>query len=305
MRIRAAVAIGWVFVGTHFAAFGVMPPGPGAPPVGVGAAVMRAAAAGRPAIVTAGQNLPPAITSLAIQSPRLNAPPDFADITDDVAVSATVTDAETPIGQLTFEWSADLGTFTGSGPAVRWRAPAAVATPRAVTITVRVSETAGVLDGKGGVKASTLAASRRATLSLHDSPKEIAEMSRQFLLDFSDSTLAPGYVVRDFWDGCPGKALELSDVIENRKNYLIRSHAVGEPAMIEVNFQGTCAFNSESGDGCAAVPWEWHDTYLPTGESGTTIGTEYLSAVYRDNRWWLCSSGFKRAQTPAPARFIR
>jgi hypothetical protein len=38
---------------------------------------------------------------------------------------------------------------------------------------------------------------------------------------------------------------------------------------------------------------------------GTTIGTDYLSAVYRNDRWWLCSSGFKGTQTHPLRPFIR
>ena len=35
-----------------------------------------------------------------------------------------MTDAETPVSDLTFEWTADAGTFTGTGSSVKWKAPA-------------------------------------------------------------------------------------------------------------------------------------------------------------------------------------
>jgi hypothetical protein len=251
------------------------------------------------------QNILPVITSLTIQSPRANAPANVADLNEDIAVSAAVTDAETPVSQLTFAWSADLGTLTGTGAAVRWRAPLTASTPRIVTITLRVTEVVGALDGLQSASAVTQGTTATATVHLHNSIKEVGDLSRQFLLDFSDSSLGPSYVLRDFWDGCSGKEAELGDVTANRANYLIRSFKIGDPTMVEVNFKGTCAYNAEKGDACSAVPCEWHDTFKATGVLGTTIGTDYLSAVYRNDRWWLCSSGFKGTQTHPLRPFIR
>jgi hypothetical protein len=254
--------------------------------------------------LTPGQNLPPVITAVTIQSPQANAPSNFADLNEDVAISASVTDLETPISQLAFAWSADLGTFTGTGPAVRWRAPAIATTPRAVTITLRVTET--VVDT--GKTQSTTAT---AALSLHNSIKEVGDMSRQFLLDFSDSKLAPSYVVRDFWDGCPGKADELDDVTTNRKNFVITSSTIGLASPVSVGFKAGCVVPNRpvrAGDGCAVVQCEWHDKELSTGTVGTTKGPDYLTSVYRNDRWWLCNSDFPNGTRTNPvtgAAFIR
>jgi len=254
--------------------------------------------------LTPGQNLPPVITALTIQSPQANAPSNFADLNEDVAVSASVTDTETPISQLTFVWTADLGTFTGTGPAVRWRAPAIATTPRIVTVTLRVTEAVG---GTGGTQ-STIA---MATLSLHNSITEIGDMSRQFLLDFSDSKLAPSYVVRDFWDGCAGKAEELGDVTTNRRDFVILSFTVGPANPVSVGFKAGCVvpkYGARSGDGCAIVQCEWHDKELSTGTLGTTKGPDYLTAVYRNSRWWLCNSDFPSGTRTNPVTgtaFIR
>jgi len=251
-----------------------------------------------------GPNLPPVITALTIQSPQANAPPNFADLNEDVAVSASVTDAETPISQLTFVWTADLGTFTGTGPAVRWRAPAVAATPRAVTVTLRVTEAIG---GTGGTQSTT----GTATFSLHNSITEIGDLSRQFLLDFSDSNLAPSYVVRDFWDGCPGKAEELGDITTNRRDFVILSFTIGPANPVSVGFKAGCVvpkYGARSGDGCAVVQCEWHDKEKSTGLLGTTKGPDYLTAVYRNSRWWLCNSDFPSGTHTNPltgATFIR
>jgi hypothetical protein len=279
----------------------------GAVDVVVTATGQSATLSGRYAYVTAPQNTLPKITGISVQGTRPNEPANFADLNEEVVVTATVTDAETPISQLTFEWTADLGTFAGAGTAVRWRAPATATTPRAVTLTLRVTEVIGAQ----GPTAVTQSVTATATLSLHNSLKEVGDMSRQFLLDFSDSTLAPSNVVRDFYDGCPGKADELADVTKNRKDFVILSSTIGPADPVSVGFNAGCVvpkYGTRAGDGCAVVQCEWHDKELSTGLLGTTKGPDYLTAVYRNNRWWLCNSDFPSGSHTSPltgATFIR
>ncbi|HOQ60993.1 MAG TPA: IPT/TIG domain-containing protein [Vicinamibacterales bacterium] len=254
--------------------------------------------------VPPGQNLLPVIASLTAQSARPNAPADFADLSEEVPVKAVVSDAETPVDRLTFEWSADIGTVIGSGTSVVWRMPASASTPRSATITLKVIEPVG---GSAGTQSVTA----KATISLHDSIGEISHVSRQFLLDFSDSSMPASYVVRNFWDGCPGKQDELADVEANRLHYTILSSNIGQPYDVSVGFKAGCAVPGRgirSGDGCAVVPCLWRDLYKPTGAINTTSGPDYLTAVFRNNRWWLCASDFPSGTT-TPARnapaFIR
>jgi hypothetical protein len=61
-------------------------------------------------------------------------------------------------------------------------------------VTEVVAKVAG-LDGPSVITQSTIGT---AAASVHDSPTEIGDMSRQFLLDFSVSALSPEFVVRDF-----------------------------------------------------------------------------------------------------------
>ena len=252
-------------------------------------------------------NAMPVISSVTVQGTRPNEPANFADINEEVVVTAVVTDAETPVSQLTYEWSADIGTITStSGATARWRAPASIAAPVMATITVRVTEVIATVTGAAGPAVVTQTAVGTGTASVHNSLKEIGDMSRQFLLDFSNSSLSPEYVVRDFWDGCPGKAEELQDVRTNRANWLITSYKIGEPTSVSVNFSSACVTPnrpSRPGDGCSVVPCEWHDVYKPTGQTGTTIGPDYLSAVYRNNRWWLCSSDFPSGTITTPVNY--
>ena len=247
--------------------------------------------------VVPGPNPPPVITSLVAQSTRTNAPSNFADIGEEVAVTATVQDAETPVSRLTFEWSADGGTFTGTGASVRWRAPAGIAVPAQLKVTVKVTEPT---DGASQSVSSTV------TIRVHDSIKEISDLSVQFLLDFSDQRNSPEYVVRNFYRGCPGRDSELSDVQNNRLNYTITSSNIGTPTSATVNFGGTCPFRNKTGvDGCVQTPVMWKAIDKRTGLSETSAGTDQTTAVYRESRWWLCDSDFDGTTTRPFSTFIR
>ena len=186
--------------------------------------------------VVPGPNPPPVITSLVVQSTRANAPSNFGDVGEEVVATATVQDAETPVSGLTFEWSAEGGAFTGTGPSVRWRVPTGVATPTQLKVTVKVTETVG---------ATSQSVSSTATVRVHDSIKEISDVSVQFLLDFSVQSNAPRYVIRNFYTGCAGRAEELVDVTNNRLNYTITGYTIGTPTSATVNFGGTCAVREQ------------------------------------------------------------
>jgi hypothetical protein len=247
--------------------------------------------------VVPGPNPPPVVTSLVAQSARTNAPSNFADIGEEVVVTATVQDAETPASRLTFDWSADGGTFTGTGASVRWRAPTGIAVPAQIKVTVKVTEPT---DGAPQSVSSTV------TVRVHDSIKEISDLSVQFLLDFSDQTRTPEYVVRNFWTGCPGRDEELQDVRNNRTYYTITSSTIGTPTSATVNFGGTCPSPEKTGvDGCVQTPVLWKAIDKRTNLSETSSGTDQTTAVYRESRWWLCDSNFNGTTTRPFSTFIR
>lgn len=242
-------------------------------------------------------NPPPVITALVAQSTRTNAPSNFADPGEEIVVTATVQDAETPVSRLVFDWTADGGTFTGTGASVRWRAPAGVTTPAQNRLTVKVTEP---LDGAPQSVSSTV------TVRVHDSIKEISDLSVQFLLDFSDQKNSPEYVVRHFYTGCAGRAEELVDVTNNRLNYTITSYTIGTPTSATVSFGGTCAYANKTGvDGCVGTPSQWKAVDKRTGLSETSTGTARTTAVYRSSRWWLCDSNFEGTTTRPFSTFIR
>ena len=57
-------------------------------------------------------NQPPVIDGVAVSTQRVEADTE-------VTVTATVRDVETPVEALRFDWTADAGTFAGTGPTVR------------------------------------------------------------------------------------------------------------------------------------------------------------------------------------------
>lgn len=244
-----------------------------------------------------GPNPPPVITSLVARSTRTNAPSNFADVGEEIVVTAAVQDAETPASGLTFEWSADGGTFAGTGASVRWRAPTGIAAPAQLKVTVKVTEPT---DGAPQSVSSTV------TVRVHDSIKEIADLSVQFLVEFSEQKNAPEYIVRNFYGGCPGRNDELQDVRNNQTNYTITSYKIGAPTSATVSFGGTCPYQNKTGvDGCVQTPAEWRAIDKRTGLSETSIGTNQTTAVYRESRWWLCDSNFNGTTTRPFSTFIK
>ncbi|HKY22631.1 MAG TPA: hypothetical protein VJM31_15570 [Vicinamibacterales bacterium] len=250
-------------------------------------------------------NTPPVVTSIRVQGTRVNQPAGMADVLEDVAVTATVIDAETPVTGLKFIWTANAGTFIGTGPIVTWRAPAQAVAPTTVRIDLAVVEP---YTSQGRAAENRVTAF--ATVALHDSIREVGDLSRQFLLDFSDSRLSVEHVMRNFQPGCYGTPLEIGDVTRNREDFTIQESSVGA-ATTTVAFGGTCPFRGRKGDACARVPVFWRseakrDLYnsagqliLKKGESTTAQGVDQVAAVYdRDQKLWkLCDSAFDSGAT--------
>ncbi len=110
-------------------------------------------------------NPPPKVAALVAQGARPKEPAQFADLGEQIAITATVTDAETPIDQLAFQWTADNGTLTGSGPSVSWKAPDSGTTPLESTIHLTVVERYVTTDSI--IHENTV--SQTTTVSVHDS----------------------------------------------------------------------------------------------------------------------------------------
>ena len=223
-------------------------------------------------------NAAPVVTGLTAQGTRRREPANLADAGEEILLTATVTHADTPVDRLTFEWSSPLGTFSGVGPAVRWRAPATVPAPTVATLQVRV------VDGEHRVE-------RSVAVRVHDHVREVGDLATLFLRDFSDSTVAPAAVMRNFLPDCYGTRDERQQVEDNRTGFTILTAVVG-PAAVTVDFDGVCAYNARPGDACSVSPVRWESRKRNNGEIEVVGGEDQVAAVYRQDRWWLCDSSF-------------
>lgn len=228
-------------------------------------------------------NNAPTITSLKLSSPRVEAD-------QEVTVTAVVTDDVTPVGQLTYEWSATPvnGGFSGTGAEVRWRAPHGQPTPGLYTLTLNVTEN---YTDSGVAKQNKV--SSTVQVRYNDSYAEVSKLSVDFLHDFGTYTTSPEQCVRNFSDNCRGKADELSDIRANRTNFQIQSATLGTPAIL---FDDKLSFANSD------VPCTFVSIQKSTGKTETAAGTCLLTAVYEDFKWLLCDSHFAGSATTITIR---
>ena len=226
------------------------------------------------------RNDAPVIASMTVNRPRVEAD-------QDVVATAFVSDAETPLDQLMYQWSSTPvnGTFTGPGPIATWRAPKQQATPDLYTLKLLITEK---YTSAGQQKENTVS----STVEVHynDSVRELTTISMRFLTElFPTSTISAQQAVADFSDSCSEKAGEYNDVANNRINFQILSGTYtnvsvtpnGDRTYADVS--GTCVFKD--------IP---KDPKNPNfGKTETIAGICRLTAIYENWKWWLCSSRFE------------
>ena len=245
-------------------------------------------------------NALPVVASIAVRGINQRQPAQYASLGDTVNVTATVTDAETPAAQLTYEWSSSVGgTFTGSGASVTWTAPAAAGTPVNAIVTLTVIERFG--------NNQTNRVTATSTVDLHNSPKEVGDLARQFLDDFSRQ-LSVDTVMRHFAESCPGTANERQDVLNQQNAVTVMSWDIGE-ATTTVPFSGTCPFIGRNpvGDACSRIPVRWVSRIKSTGQTSVSSGTDQVTAVFESGspgRWRLCASDYQE-QTSSGVSLLR
>lgn len=229
-------------------------------------------------------NAPPTIESITLGTERM-------EVSEDVTVTATVRDAETDGDDLTYTWSAEGGTFSGEGATVQWRPPADAETPADYVLELTVTETYGTADANGVRPSNTVKASS-AAVRVHDSPKEIGDLSIGFLRRFADSDVKADDAVRDFSDSCHGKAQERNDIDFNRKYFEIIDSSL---RLANARMDN----NRVTGSARVACRFTSIVKECPPGRSGCVAGaTEKvagdcnLDTRYEDRRWWLCNSSF-------------
>jgi hypothetical protein len=237
---------------------------------------------------------------------RITADVDRTEVNTDVTLTASVKDEETAIDQLKFEWKADIGAFSGEGASVKWRAPADIPTPADTTITLTVTETYGAPDSFG-VRPQNVTTAAAPPIRVHNSPKELGDMSVLFLSDFATSSTSTSTCLRNFSDSCPGKAEEKRD-IDNNREYLeilssslnLRSVTVAS-SRLTAKMSVACAFTSRI---VKCPPPGPDSSACVVGSVESVRGDCTLTGVYEQKRWWLCDSHFNGAPTAAVRRLF-
>lgn len=232
-------------------------------------------------------NTPPQIKSITVPDGR-------AEVGTPVTVTAVVEDQETPVANLTYAWTADAGTFAGTGAAATWLPPAGAKTPADYVLTLTVTERYTSGGGTAENKASST-----ASVHVNDSLKELAEMSVRFLNNFATSSVSPETCTSEFSDICgAGKKDELSNIRENRHDFQVLSAIVRPtsvelpPARLTAKVHTFCTFTSRvittqpQTGGCQVAG------ACPFNSVQTVEGDCWTTNVYDQGRWWLCESHF-------------
>ena len=238
-------------------------------------------------------NTAPQIKSIALSETR-------AEAGVPITLTATVEDAETAVANLTFTWTADTGTFSGSGAVVTWVAGDDAKTPADVVFNLTVTERYT----SGGAQAEHRTTGMQ-TVRLNNSPRELRELSIRFLTDFANSRISPDQCVAEFSDSCNGKKDERADVDDNRHDYEMIGSTIRHtglsiaPNRMTAVVNTFCSFTVKV---IAAQPREegCQQGQCPLGSIGTSTGNCRTNNVYEKGRWWLCDSFFDAIPSLAP-----
>jgi hypothetical protein len=175
---------------------------------------------------------------------------------------------------------------------VTWRAPAQIAAPTNYAISLTVTESydngtrQNVVPGTG------------PTVRVHDSPKELGALAMSFLNDFANSSVSPSSCVRDFSVNCSGRDQEKGDIEDNRRRYQMLGSSLNLTS-VKVSSNGTrgdmtvaCSFTSRIIHCDPPDPTDPETLGCVVGNVGTATGSCLMTAVYEQDRWWLCTSNY-------------
>ena len=234
-------------------------------------------------------NQPPIIQAITV-SPRVEA-------NTSVDVVAVVQDQETNPASLTYEWSADAGSFSGTGASVRWLAPS-ITSPTTSELRLTVIERYTVPIAGGGEEPRENRTSGTTTVRLNESPREITGLAQTFIDDFIHSDRTPDFCVRNFSSSCPGKQDELNDIRDNRRLF------VNDPAQSSMG-SGSIGFYdipdisrrkvvpvAQAGFADFLAPCRFAATRISGGAFSISTGTCRLTTIYENFSWHLCDSNF-------------
>ncbi len=230
-------------------------------------------------------NNPPRILAVIVSTER-------AEVGDQVTVTANVSDDETPADSLKYEWTAPAGSFTGTGRVVTWKAPTGAGAVGSHKLTVAVVDQYGTPVQPAEHRVTAVSPAIR----VEDSDASIRGLVLQFLDDFTHPEVSPQACVRNFSDSCRGKALELTDVTNNRLNFTIlpsqSSYTISSvtinPARTLATTLARCKFTSIVKQ---AGPWG------KPGDTTVATGNCRLTATYENQQWRLCESSLGATNT--------
>ena len=234
-------------------------------------------------------NTAPVIESLTVSATRL-------EVGAQATLTASVRDAETPVSSLTYQWSAAAGTFSGQGANVTWRAPDNASTPQDYPLTLTVIEQYG----NSTPRAEHRVSSTTDPVRVHNSPRELTDITMAFLGYFADNRVSATDAVRDFADSCSGKSEERADVQRIRDYYQVLSSSFNvrsvsiNPAGTQANISAPCSFESRYTACAPDLPG------CVVGAIDRPRGECVFTARYESRRWWLCTSNFVPSSTLSP-----
>ena len=210
---------------------------------------------------------------------------DRTEVGGQIDVAAVVSNAP----GVRFEWSATAGTFNGSGPAVRWTAPA-VAVPNHHVIRVDVVDRYTLI-GHGRPLAVNARADASMPVHVNDSPQEVTKLAFTFINDFVHSERTAEYCVRNFSDRCRGKAEEFGDVQRNRNDFVI-DVAASTFTFRSLTFNTPANSPTQATAATVRLNCRFVSVRKATSLTEVAEGICRMTGVYEDYRWRLCESLF-------------
>jgi hypothetical protein len=227
-----------------------------------------------------GDETAPTIRSISVPSSRVEAGTD-------VIVSAVVEDADTPLTELTFHWSASAGTITGHGLTATWRMPTGITSGVNVFIGLTVVDPYDTVVNSRVVGRQFVVTGQATPFRVHDSQAEVKALARKFLVDlFGNSSVPAQACMVDFSDVCAnfgeGKNNEAQQIVEHRAGYVVVKAQMLNQRVV---FTG-------AGNGSVHSAMLYEDRPRTSKVHGTTCGDFELTMVYVGDRWWICESYF-------------
>jgi len=236
----------------------------------------------------------PIIRSITVPAARVEA-------NQDLAISAVVEDDETPLARLAFQWSATAGSISGSGASATWRMPGGIAAGVNVAVTLTVTDVYDAVENNAIVKKQFVVSQTSATFRVHDSLAEMKELARRFLVDlFGNSSVPVEDCLVDFSDlgrCAAGKDSERTDITDHRERCVVhQARILSQNAYLTNDANnGRVDNNAEFIDECTPGGW----VTAPFGTPMDGRGNYWLTTLYDQGRWWLCSSHYDPEGTGA------